>query len=109
MSAALAFSLRPRTTLLSYRLLARGGPGPSVVARCYSDDKSSSEPADQEQPKDAPDAPSPESVPDSALVKAQAEAADLLVRFFSILCFSEGSPFMRVFRRAGSVTCRQTF
>ncbi|KAJ7940632.1 GrpE-domain-containing protein [Mycena leptocephala] len=81
MSAALAFSLRPRTTLLSYRLLARGGPGPSVVARCYSDDKSSSsEPADQEQPKDAPDAPSPESVPDSALVKAQAEAADLLGR-----------------------------
>ncbi|KAJ6547569.1 GrpE nucleotide exchange factor [Mycena capillaripes] len=74
-SVLLASSIRPRTPWLAYRLLARG-PGSSLAARCYSDDKPSS--SESEQSKDAPDAPSPE--PNAALQKAEAEAADLLGR-----------------------------
>ncbi|KAJ7774604.1 GrpE-domain-containing protein [Mycena maculata] len=82
MSSALAVSLRPCTTLLSCRSLARC-PRISFVRRHYSDDKAASpEAADQEprKDKDATDPPSPDSSPDTPLLKAQAEAADLLGR-----------------------------
>ncbi|KAJ6496683.1 GrpE-domain-containing protein [Mycena vitilis] len=76
--SALAFSMRPSRTLLSYRALARGPRSSVFAARCYSDDKpSSSEPADQDP---TPETSSPESPRDAALLKAEAEAADLLGR-----------------------------
>ncbi|KAJ7273719.1 GrpE-domain-containing protein [Mycena haematopus] len=76
MSSALASLVRPCTTSLSYRILARG-PRSFPIARYYSDDK----PSDAEhEPQDASDAPSPQPVPNAALVKAQEEAADLLDR-----------------------------
>ncbi|KAJ7632626.1 GrpE-domain-containing protein [Roridomyces roridus] len=78
MSSALAATLRPCTTSLSYRSLARCSRL-SFARRHYSDDKappSSEEPA-QEPLKDAPPA---EPSADPALAKAQAEAADLLGR-----------------------------
>ncbi|KAJ7452406.1 GrpE-domain-containing protein [Mycena galericulata] len=79
MSSALAASLRPCTTLLSYRSLARL-PRLASAVRHYSDDKAASpEAADQVPPKDTTDAPSADASSD-ALLKAQAEAADLLSR-----------------------------
>ncbi|KAJ6596899.1 GrpE-domain-containing protein [Mycena vulgaris] len=77
MSSAVAAPLRQWTTLLSYRSLARCSRLP-LVARHYSDDKAQD--AGEQSPTDAADAPSPEPLPDAALLKAQDEAADLLGR-----------------------------
>ncbi|KAJ7774832.1 GrpE nucleotide exchange factor [Mycena metata] len=73
----LAKSLRQCTTSLPYRLRARCPRSP-VVARHYSDEKPAS--SGEEQSKDTPDAPPPEPEADSALRKAQSEAADYLDR-----------------------------
>ncbi|KAJ7109382.1 GrpE-domain-containing protein [Mycena epipterygia] len=72
----LSASLRPCTTLLSYRSLARC----PRVARYYSDDKAAAPGAGEQPSKDAPETPSAEPSPDAPLLKAQAEAADLLGR-----------------------------
>ncbi|KAJ7449816.1 GrpE-domain-containing protein [Mycena latifolia] len=86
MSSALAVPLRPCTTLLSYRARARCSRLP-FLGRHYSE-KASADQApspehglgDQQPRKDSADSPSSESSPDEPLLKAQAEAADLLNR-----------------------------
>ncbi|KAJ7219280.1 GrpE-domain-containing protein [Mycena pura] len=79
MSSVLAVPFRQWTTSLSFRPACRIRP--ALIVRHYSEDKapSSADPAptDQDAPKDVP---SSEPTPDSALEKAQAEAADLLGR-----------------------------
>ncbi|KAJ7155960.1 GrpE nucleotide exchange factor [Mycena crocata] len=76
MSSALAFSLRPCTTLLSSRSLVRCPR--LLVARHYSDDKAAS--TSDETPEQKEPAVEPPASEDTALLKAQAEAADLLGR-----------------------------
>ncbi|KAJ7172468.1 GrpE-domain-containing protein [Mycena filopes] len=73
----MSWSLRRCTTSLPYSLRARSSR-PLVAARYYSDEKPAS--AAEEQLKDTPDPPPPEPEADSPLLKAQAEAADLLGR-----------------------------
>ncbi|KAJ7097923.1 GrpE-domain-containing protein [Mycena belliarum] len=78
MSSVLATTLRPCTTLLSYRSLARL-PCTPLLGRHYSDQAPADKP-EQPAQNDSADAPSSESSPDEPLAKAQAEAADLLGR-----------------------------
>ncbi|KAJ7709900.1 GrpE-domain-containing protein [Mycena rosella] len=76
MSSALAVPLRPCTTLLSYRSLARCPRPFSLPCRHYSDKA----PEGDQPAADAPPAAEPSPDADAPLLKAQAEAADLLGR-----------------------------